>query len=194
MPRRNRRPAGLIGLQRGTYSDRADRNDWSYYDSATLDHLTTTFRLFQTPWSGAKTLDLTNMKTAGIIPQNQRFRIRQIVVQYWAAAARATFVKIHKILAETVLELIVNGKDASYQKPLSRIMGIDGGVELATGAANVVAEPLLSIIKAEKLRSQITLAANVPFEVRLTSTNASDASLDGDRIKVFLEGLLIRAM
>jgi hypothetical protein len=188
-------PGGLQRLQRGTYSDRGDRNGWTYWDAITLNHVASYFRMFQLAWSGTKTRDLTNMKTAGQIPANQNFQVRSISVQYIAAAARTTLVPIHKLLAETVCEIIINGKDASYQKTLAQMLGLSFLVENATGAANIVTQPFVDTIKqADKLSVPITLAANVPFEVDLTCTVPNAAALDGDIIKIGLNGMLLRAM
>lgn len=188
---------GLQKLQRGTYSDRGDQNAWTYYDTLTLSNAAgaQTFRLFQTPWSGTKSKDLTNMKTAGQMPANQRFRITSIGIQYVAAAARTTLVKINTLLASVVGELIINGKDASYQKTLAHMLGMSFVVENATGAANIVTQPVFDLVKeADKLKFPVVLAANVPFEFDLVFTAASDATLDGDKIKIALNGTLIRAM
>ena len=195
--------AGLLDLQKGTYSDKGERLDWSYYDTLILKNAlgAQTFRLFtqgigQTDPTGAvKTKDLTNMKTSGIMPQNQRLVIKAIRVTYTAHAALTSLVDTMLFLNTAVLEVSINGKDASYQKPLSSIMKLAMGVQVATGAANIVLETAYAPISGcSVLRKPLVLAANVPFEVDITLAAASAAALDADRCRIDLEGLLLRAM
>lgn len=186
---------GMAQLQRGTYSDRGARLPWSYWSTAVLDGATVQFRLFQQPWAGAITRDLTNMSTAGSIPSNQNFLVKSIGVQYVAIAARLTLATIHTLLTQTICELMINGKDADYQRPLLQMLNYPFAVENATGAANIVNQmAFCPLMGADKLAVPIRLAANVPFEVRLTCTAPNNALLNGDWIKIFLNGTLIRAM
>ena len=186
---------GLQRLQRGTYSDRGDQNGWTYYDTFILDGSTTSVRMFQGPWSGAKTKDLTNMKTAGMIPANQRFRVTAIGMQYVGHAQLLTLAKIHTLLAGCVAELIINGKDASYQKTLLQMIGWPLAVEAMPAATFAIqAGPMSMVRHADRLKYPIVLAANVPFEFDLSFAAANDATLTADKIKIMLSGTLVRAM
>jgi hypothetical protein len=186
---------GLQRLQRGTYSDRGDQNGWTYYDTFALDGSTTSVRMFQTAWSGTKTKDKTNMKTAGMIPANQRFRITSIGLQYVGHAQLLTLVKVQTLLAGCVAELIINGKDASFQQTALQMIGWPLAVESMPAATFAIqASHFNHLAHATKLKYPIVLAANVPFEFDLTFAAANDATLTTDLIKIMLNGTLIRAM
>jgi hypothetical protein len=181
----------LRKLESGTYSDRGDRNSWTYWDTYVNDG-SLSVRMFQLPWSGAKTRDLTNMKTAGLIPANQNFKVTSIGIQFLPAATAATTLAAYAMLAGCVGELIINGKDASYQKTLFQMIGGVFGIDYTSVAGNTLA--VINVVKAlDRLPTPIVLAANVPFEFDLTFAAAAPG-VKGDYIKVLLNGRLVRAM
>ena len=195
------RRSDITSLQHGTYSDRGDKLDWAYYDTLILKNALGAYkaRLFtqaigQTDPTGVvKTLDITNMKTSGILPQNQRFIIRAIKTEYYAHAALTTAQKIYDVLGKTVLEMVINGKDASYQKVLQEVIGMPVACETTTTEAPMEMS-YGRYTSIDVLNKPITLAANTPFEWDATLIAASDASLDTDRIRVSMCGILVRAM
>jgi len=194
------RATGLQRLQTGTYSSKGERLDWSYYDTAIMKNAlgVTTYRLFTQgigqadPTGVTKTLDLTNMKTSGIMPQNQHFKIKAIRLSYHTHATLLTALEIFNVMQKTVLEISINGKDASYQKVLADIMGIPLSSEITLAAT--YAQSTGRYLGVDVLNKPITLAANVPFEVDVKLIAASAAALDADRLRVSLQGILIRAM
>lgn len=192
-------PQGREVVSSGTYDwARAEKLEWSYYDSMVIDATTPTleYRLFQAAYgsTAAKTLARTNMRTAGIMPQNQKLTAYVLKVAYIGSAVRTSFQKILNLLNNSVLQVFISGKDAIYEKTLSEVFGIAMNVTEETGAANIVTNPFVNKFPGlDRLNKQIVLAANTPFEVKITLTAAPDASLNNDLIRVALSGLLLRA-
>ena len=179
-------------LESGTYSDRGDRNSWTYWDTFVGDAATTNVRMFQLPWSGAKTRDLTNMKTSGTIPANQNFKVMSIGVQFIPALTAASMLVAYKMLAGCVAELIINGKDASYQKTLLQMVGGVVMTEYTPIVGNTCA--VINFMRvSDKLPTPIVLSANTPFEFDLTF-KAGALAVTNDQIKILLNGRLVRAM
>jgi len=173
---------------------------FSYYDRMKIDGATPVLvnRLFQVPLGQAgKTLADTNIPNAGQLPQGQSFVVNAIKVFYLTRAVKATadLQKIYTLLQDTVLELIVPGKDQLGQWTLEEIMGTASLIALTpTVAGDNIPMIQPNYVGVKALKKPWTIGAVQSFEVRLTTVKATSMSddLSGDFIKVALCGTLNR--
>jgi len=187
----------LLALQDGTYGLGGEGLDWTYYDTMAVDQSTPTlsYRFFTIPLGqGGKNLADTNMKTASMIPQGQKFAIYAIGGIYRAAAeydAAADYQAWLTMLERTTIDFQISGKATLLQMTLSQLFGVHHGLEVAT--ATIVGFPTIqkaaSIVP---LNTPILLASLVNFEIELVHHAALDAAQDGDKIKILLIGKLAR--
>lgn len=194
-----RKVGNLARLARGTYGKGGEILDWTYYDSAILAAATTVHRLFTVALGGgapAKTLDRTNMTTAGQMPQGQNLAVRAIKI--WIATANALATAdvqtFYTMLRTATVELILPGKDSMGQWNMAEVLGAATLTALTPTAAgdNIpIVQPRFHGIL--PLNTPLVLAALTPFEVRITHHTASGAALDGDLLFVGLTGTLQRA-
>jgi hypothetical protein len=159
--------------------------------------------MFQTPIGGpvgaaTKTIELTNMTGAGVIPNGQKMEIKAIKAFYVSQAVKATagITTLYSWLASATVRLFITGKDSIYTKPLIEVLGIP---MLWTTTPTVAGnnEVIMSTGKfhgIDVLSRKITLAELTNFEVRLTWTTALGGGnvLIGDQIKIGLAGILNR--
>lgn len=173
---------------------------WSYYDRMKIDGTTPTLvnRLFTIPLGQAgKTLADTNLPNASQLPQGQSFQVNAIKVFYFSRAVRSTanIQQIYTLLQDTVLELIVPGKDTLGTWTLEEIMGSSTMIALTPTAAgdNI---PLIqpNYVGVKRLKRPWVIGAVQTFEVRLTTVAATSmpAALDNDKLKIALCGILNR--
>jgi hypothetical protein len=105
---------------------------WVFYDSLTLGASDTDAILFQTPkGSSSKTLEDTNMKSAGKLPSSQEFVIHAISVHTQPDITKALLVAL---LKDASFELVVGDK-RYLEAPLGKLVagwGIEG---LTTGTS-----------------------------------------------------------
>lgn len=187
----------LQRLGRGTYGSGGEKIDWSYYDSMTLLSTLSVYRFFTIPLGqSSKTLDVTNMTTAGQLPQGQRFTIHAIKLFLTSAAAigTATIQMIYTFLAKSTIEFIIPGKDSLGTWTLQELMG---------SASNIAVTPTVAGDNVDinrpryhgvfPLNTPIVLASLTPFEVRCTFHTATNAAIDSTIFKVSLNGKLERA-
>jgi len=197
------RSRAIEAFQQGTYGQSGEKLDFSYYDCAKLDYTTPVLahRLFVTPvgQSGGgftnKTLDITNMKSAGIIPQGQHHTVRFLKVMYSPAAVKATaaLVAFYRAMASIVVEVVLSNKDQIGQWTLQELMGAATlfPVTPTTPGDNIgQIQPRYHGIF--PLNDPIILAAQTTFEVRVTCFTAGLTTLDGDYLRVALAGTLRR--
>jgi hypothetical protein len=194
-----------MSLKTGQY-DRglADFLDQPVYDTAVLKNSLGAyqFRLFQVAKGGTgpsgevKNLDLTNVKLGGQVPQTQKWKIHAVRVGYSAHAQYTTMIPIYDLLSHSVLELVVDGKDVLYQKPLGDAFGLTFAAEIVPS----ISTPLGILEMAQqrftgidKINRPIELPAGTVFEWDLTLLAPSDASLDTDRVRVEMATEYLRA-
>jgi hypothetical protein len=196
-----RGPRRALSLKSGQYErGLADYLDQPVYDTVVLKNSLGAyqFRLFQVPKGGTgpsgeiKDLSMTNIKIGGQVPQTQNWRIHAVRVGYFAHAAYATAIPIITVINTSVLELVVDGKDLMYQKPLADTFGLCLGIELA---ATLQPVELFEnrLVGVDKLNKPITLPAGCVYEWDCTLLAASPASLDTDRIRVSMATEFLRA-
>jgi hypothetical protein len=194
-----RRPNPLAALQQGTYGTGGEvLGSWSFYDTLVLLNTTTIYRMFTIPIGGAagRTLDQTNMTQGGQIAQGQNLTVKRLKMQYISSAARNTAAVqlIYNVLNRTTLEIMIPGKDALGQWTLAELFGIASLIAMTPTAAgdNIpLIQPTFKGIFT--LEIPLVLAALTPFELRVTPQIATDAALNGDFIRVALNGTLRRS-
>jgi hypothetical protein len=193
----------LSNLQRGTHSAGGEVLDWSYYDTETVSHSTTTNNLFQLSLGQGtppKTLELTNMTINAQIPTGQRLSVHRIKLFY---ATHSTFntakvLQFYKLLTTSTLEFLIPGKDSLLNMTLHELMGVSTLTALTptTAGDNIpIIQPRFNGVY--PLQKAIILAEQTPFSLRITHQDASALTdntngLDGDFIKLSLNGILER--
>ena len=187
----------LQKLQSGTYGKGGEVLDWTYYDTLKMVAATTVYRMFQAPLSSSRTLDETNMLSAGMIPQGQKHVIRALQLNYTTAGAFATLdiQSFYTALKKTVVEFIIPGKDTMGQWPLMQLLGaatLCAETPTAAGDNIPIIQPRYHGIM--PLNTPIRLAALTPFEIRVTAAGAAfAAALADDLIWIGLVGTLRRS-
>lgn len=185
----------LISYQQGSIGKGEDMFDYTYYDTQTIAATTTSFRMFQTPvGQGGKTLDKTNLKAAGTLPQGEQLIVGKIKAMYYANAIAndATFQNILDMFFNTTVEIIVQNKDVGIFT-LAEIFGISLlTVQLPTVAGNNVNVPEPRFHGIFPLNTPIMLAALNSFELRVTHQTAAAATLNGHGLRIGLNGVLKR--
>lgn len=185
----------LNKLAVGSYGDEGETIDWSYWDTVLLANATPSHRMFTAPLGGAtgRTLDETNMTTSGMIPQAQYFEVRAIKVFYASKEQRiiSEFQDWITMITRTTLSIKLTNKSSTGEWPLDELFGLT--YKWAGSAADVVYTLNPRFHGIFPLNNKIILAAMTPFEVNLVHHAASAATLDDDRFKVSLSGILTRA-
>lgn len=190
--------SALARLQdKSAYSkNAAEKLDWSYYDGFTMATATATNRLFTIPLGQAgKTLAITNFPLAGQLPQGQNFTIFAIKPFYVTVdtLTSAALLNFYSMLFDTTVEFVITGKDSMGTWTLAELFG----VSMMTAFTPTVAgdnEPMVmpDFKGIYPLNIPITIGATGTIELRVTHHVAPNATLDGDRVKISLQGKLIR--
>lgn len=186
----------LANLQQGTYGAQGEVTNWSYYDTLVFASGTLINRLFTIPLGQAgKTLDITNMTSAGMIPQGQRLTATHIKTFIMAPSALATaeVELLYTSIANTTCEVILENKSNMGVWTLQELLGAATLLPLTPTAAgdNIpIIQPRYHGIF--PLSIPLVLAALTTFEVRVTHQVAPNAYLDGIKFKLSLFGVLER--
>jgi hypothetical protein len=187
----------LLNYQSGSIGSSGEVQDYSYYDTITLAAGTLTQRMFQSALGvGGKTLDKTNMKVGGQLPQGERLTAARLKVFYHANAAISE-VGAQDILAmffNTTAEIILANKD----------MGVWTLAEILGDALLTVLKPVTAgdnIVTATSrfhgifpFNTPIVLAALTPFEVRITHQTAVTTYLASHQLRLSFNGCLERML
>jgi hypothetical protein len=190
------RQGTLQRLQQGTHGAGGEIMDWSYYDTIVVAGATTSHSMFSVPRSAAKPLHLTNMLLGGMVPNGQRMTVHAIKFFYTGSAIRnnAGIQSIYDLINTSTIEIFIPGKDSLLTITLQELIGMSTAVALTPTVAgdNVdVNRPRYHGIY--PVNSPIILAGQTTFEVRLTHWVAAAAGLNGDFIRIALNGKLERA-
>jgi len=189
----------LVGLQRGTYGSGGEKLDWSYYDTSQIVAGLTTYRYFQTQLGAgtpAKTLDRTNLTTAGQIPQGQHFTVHAVKMFYTSYGAHGTadVQNLYALLKITTLEIILPGKDSMGTWTLQEMFG--PSIQFAmtpTAAGDNIPLHQPRYHGVFPLNTPLVLAALTPFEIRVIHHVAAPAGLADDYLMISLTGKLLRS-
>ena len=182
---------------KSSYSNQAgEKIDWSYYDTITLISTTLVHRFFTVSLGqNGKTLADTNLVQSGLLPQGQNMKVHALKVAYVANSAKGTaeLNTYFNLLNDTVIELIVPGKDSLGTWRLAEIMGINQLFPIIpTVAGDNISQPQPMFNGIFPLNIPWQIGAIQSFEVRLTHTVAVNAQLEDDKIVFMLNGRLIR--
>lgn len=188
----------LLNLQQGTYSAVGEKLAYTYYDTIDLAIATTTHRMFQVPTSGAKTLAETNMKAAGMMPQAHHHTVYNLKMMFTGNAVKdlAFIQSLYGTLEQTTVEFIIDGKANSGLWTLQELMGVAMGyvsTDLAAAAETSQNPSLARFHGIYPLDTEIPLAALASFEVVVTHHTAIAADLVDCKLKIGLNGELLRA-
>jgi hypothetical protein len=190
------RQGTLERLQQGTHGAGGEIIDWSYYDTIVVAAGTTSHSMFSVPRSAAKPQHLTNMLLGGQMPNGQRHTVHAIKFMYTTSAVRGSALvqNYYDLLNQSTIEFFIPGKDSLLTVTLMELAGMASNFALTPTVAgdNVdVNRPRFHGIF--PLNSPIILAGQTTFEVRLTHWVAAAAALNGDFIRLSLNGKLERA-
>jgi len=186
-------------LKSGTYTRGGERlAGWSYYDTLLMSNTVPTHRLFTVPQSAAKPKDLTNMSLGGQIPNGQKLTIFNVKLFLAIPAAIDETVLVHLIdtISRTTLDFVIENKAPMLTLTLQEVLGAATLYELTPSVAgdNIGGAILPRYHGIYPLNIPIVLQELTPFEVVITHQNAvaNDESLNDTRIKVSLNGELVR--
>jgi len=187
----------LTKMQAGTYGAGGEKLDYSYYDSYTLSSATLVYRFFTIPLGQAnKTLDRTNMITAGQLPQGQHFTIHaiKVLLTSYEPIDGAGVQSYYNFITKTTLEFVIPGKDTLGTWTLQEVLGMSSNISVlpaVPGDFEDINRPRYHGVF--PLNTPIVLAALTPFEVRATHHTAVAEALDGVKFMISLNGKLVRA-
>ena len=197
MPKSARADAIGALQKRGSYSDKeANVIDWTYWDSLILASGTNNHRLFTIPFGQAgKTKAQTTWINANNLPQGQSFDGYALKIFYRGIAARDSenVQMIYDVLFNTVATIKVPGKDSLGEWLLAELMGLSMGVHLipTVGGDNIpLALPKFTGVF--PLNKKLTIGSNQTIEIDITHYVTPNAELDGDKIYIGINGLLLR--
>lgn len=189
----------LVQLQRGTFGAGGEKLDWTYYDTAQIVAGLTTYRFFQTQLGAgvpAKTLDQTNLKSAGQIPQGQHFTVHAIKVFYTTYGIHGTtdVQNLYALLKVTTLEVQLPGKDSMGTWTLQEMFGPATQFAMTpTNAGDNIPLNLPRYHGIMPLNTPLVLAALTPFVIEVRHHIAAPADLADDWLMVALVGKLLRS-
>lgn len=170
--------------------------DWTYWDRAVLASTVLNHRLFTIPFGqGGKVKSDTNWLNANNLPQGQSFDIFALKIGYKAAAIRnnAAIQSIYDTLFNTVATIRVPGKDSLGEWLLSELFGVIWGIEhVPTVAGDNVFGKTEKFSGVFPLNRKLTVGATQTIEIDITHYAAPAQALDGDKIYIGLNGLLLR--
>lgn len=187
----------LVGLQQGTFGAGGEKLDWTYYDTNVIVAGLTVYGFFQTQLgAGGKTLDETNLTTAGQIPQGQHLTVHALKIFYTSSGIKGTadVQNLYALLKVTTLEIVLPGKDSMGTWTLQELFG--PAIQYAmtpTVAGDNIPQYQPRFHGVFPLNTPLVLAALTPFNLRVTHHIAAPAGLAGDYLMIGLNGKLLRS-
>jgi hypothetical protein len=184
----------LTNLQQGAVGKEGNILDYTYYDTISLLSTTQVFNMFAIPnGQGGKNLSDTNMTVAASLPQGQRLNVGAIKMMYTFHAVfnEATLQLFYTALQNISVEMIIMNQDYGRWTLMELIGSAVCGIGVPAVAGNN--DTLLSQAKYHgifPLNVPIKLPALNQFSLRITAQVATNAALDGDKLKVGLSGIL----
>lgn len=178
-------------LSKGTYDPvGGELREWSYWDTISLLSTTEEFLLFTVPKSGTKKTADTNFPLAGVMPDYQSFATDalKVIVIPDSVLTQANYLLYLAFLEQTTIELSIENKAPMWQFTLAEVMDA-ADPNVVTGGA--VGDQVTDRNIHKGLRPLFVpsvLAANVPFNVRVNLDTASNAAIDGFKVKVIMKG------
>jgi len=174
----------------------AEKLDWSYYDTYTLNVAVPVNRLFTIPLGQAgKTLADTNFVLAGQLAQGQNFTIFAIKPFYKTRAMFGTqsVQEIYDYFFNTTVEFIITGKDSMGTWTLAELFGVSTMIGMVPTAASdnipLISPDYKGIFP---LNVPITIGATGTMELRVTHHVPVAQDMEGTFLKISLQGKLIR--
>ena len=183
-------------LSAGTYSNIAEKMDWSYWDVLSILNTTLLTRMFTAPLGGAanRVLCDTNLVRQSI-PRGQKFMVYAIKVFYYAHALLndTTLLDFFTLIRRSTLDIKIIGKDSIGQWGLDELLGAPVLAEQAAAATlNTHALSIGRFTGIFPLNTPIKLAALTDYEIVLQHHTAPAAALNADILKISLNGTLLR--
>jgi hypothetical protein len=192
-------PDPLGALQKGTYGIGGEvLGSYSLYDTMVLASGVVTNRMFTTPLGGAagRTLDMTNMTQGGQIAQGQNLTVKRLKLFYASSALKGTAAiqALYSALAHTTCEIVIPGKDVLGQWTMQELFGVSLAFAMEPTTAGNNLPLIMPVFKGIfSLEIPLVLAALTPFELRVIAQTPFDSSLNGDFLKIALNGTLRRS-
>ena len=185
--------------------------DFTFYDTYKYLNTRPTFRMFTEGTSqGAspKSTFQTNMSIGGQLPKGQHFNAEFIMLQFNSCNVQdadpctpstgmthAAITAFNKMLATTTLEIYIQNKDSQFTLPFQNIIGIRNLIQpsILTTKEQFELIPCNQFNGVYKLRTPVTLDANVSFWIQITHDSASmDTALNDLTVQVAMRGTLLR--
>lgn len=188
----------LQRLQQGAVGTEGNVFDYTYYDTAIINHSTLQYNMFQLAnGQGGKNLSDTNMTVGSQLSQGERLSIGALKFQFFfvAAVTAAIYQEFITFLTNTTLEFIIMNQDYG-RWTLLELFGIPAaGINEPAVAGN--ADAMISIgrfLGIYPLNIPILLPALNTFNIRVTTqVPSSSISIDNCKLRVELAGVLERA-
>lgn len=182
--------------ENSSYSKKsAEKLDYSYYDTMTVS-ATLMNRMYVIPLGqGGKTKADTNFTLAGTLPQGQNLKVFVMKLFYLSNAPRSTadLLAWYRMLYETTLEVKIPGKDSMGLWTLAEIFGIPSLFNLIpTVAGDNIPMVLPAMPGKLTFNNPLVIGSVQSFEIQIEHQVAPAAALYGDKLKVSLNGRLIR--
>lgn len=187
----------LQTLAEGSYGGNAKLRAWDFYDTITLADGALNYPMF-TEKLGApgKEISITNNPEGGKIATATHYTFDAIEVSYVPVASKSILEKreLDAFLNDFIAELTILNQSPEHQFPLANIMGNNFPINVDGGAAG---DQMTTRNNNDGIRSlhevPLILAAQVNYDFSLRSTVPTDASLNGDQLRVTYKGYKLSA-
>jgi len=189
----------IKSLQEGTYKGSGDIIDWTLWDRLVMLNTTNRHVLFVNgiggtfPGGALKDMADTNVEGNQGMPLGSKLYVRAIKLfyQFHAEPSEAIMQDFYDMLQETTFNISIYGKYSYGQWGLDELFGICvTGQPLAAVVAPGISQN--RYVGIYPLNLPIVLASQVSFQVQVEHHAAAADTLNTDRIKVGLNGILER--
>lgn len=189
-------------LGSGTYGGSAEFLQKEIFDTVTfatadVTNAVKTFSFFDPSRSAAKTKADTNLQT-NQLPKGQHLSTQVLMLQAYrsdaTAITQANLLALIQALQSSYMTVSIQGKAASWDGPLSRILGLSLSAVGQEGSANNIIETFRMIANGNYvLNIPIVLEQLTTFNIDFSLTNAPTADLVGWSLRLSLSGGFVRA-
>jgi len=174
-------------LQSGTYAGTSgELRPWSYYDEITLATGQTNVNIFE---NAQKTISQSNTEGRSI-SQGSHYAFDAVKAFYVPAAAKtqANYISIASFLSSARLIMEIDNKPNSFEFKLIEIFGENFPMVITGAVAGDQVTSRSLIPGSRPLFGLIVLAALTGYRVRIESSVAAPAAVNGDRLLIHFVG------
>ena len=178
-------------LKTGTYGGDAEKLQWTYYDTLTLDSTKERQEMFVI--AQGRSISDTNIIEGGVIPTGQLFEIMEVKPLFQATAllTEAVLLEVQDWIYNNRMKFFITGKDSVGEWPLAEMMGqaFAHVMEAAVLGNKAPINPDFDAVY--QMNIPIRLAERTSYKVIIEGA-APTANLNGFKLKVCLGGILTR--